>query len=110
DENNPKTLEFLEKEVRTFGEFVMPDPNSADALRETRSMQYKLDYTKKRQDAIKLKIRGLQDIIRTNLDPKDVKKILNKFKHLVIKINKTEVILKSAKFGFEIYFNNADMR
>lgn len=110
DENNPESMKFLENEVRTFGEYVTPDPDSADVFRQTRSNEYQLKYAKQHQEAVKLKIRGLQDVIRTPLEAKDVRKLLQEFQHYVIKIAKTEIVLKSAKYGFEIYYNNADNR
>jgi hypothetical protein len=110
DENNPESMKFLEEEVRTFGEYVTPDPNSAHKFRQTQGSEYQLTYAKKHQEAVKLKIRGLQDVIRTPLQAKDVRKLLNEFQHYIIKIAKTEIVLKSAKYGFEIYYNNADNR
>jgi hypothetical protein len=44
DENNPASLEFLDKEERKFGEFVMPDPDSANNLKAMRTTEYKLEY------------------------------------------------------------------
>ncbi|KAJ3628666.1 hypothetical protein Zmor_003992 [Zophobas morio] len=110
DENNPESMKFLEEEIRTFGEYVTPDPNSTHKFRQTQGSEYQLTYAKKHQEAVKLKIRGLQDVIRTPLQERDVKKIVNEFQHYVIKISKTEIVLKSAKYGFELYYNNADNR
>jgi hypothetical protein len=110
DENNPASLEFLDKEERKFGEFVMPDPDSANNLKAMRTTEYKLEYNKKHQEEVRLKIRGLQDVIRTKLDQDDIDTIVQTFQHNVIKVGKTEVILKAAKYGFEIYYNNADER
>jgi hypothetical protein len=110
DENNPASLEFLDKEERKFGEFVMPDPDSANNLKAMRTTEYKLEYNKKHQEEVRLKIRGLQDVIRTKLDQDDIDTIVQAFQHNVIKVGKTEVILKAAKYGFEIYYNNADER
>jgi hypothetical protein len=110
DENNPASLEFLDKEERKFGEFVMPDPDSANNLKAMRTTEYKLEYNKKHQEEVRLKIRGLQDVIRTKLEQDDIDTIVQTFQHNVIKVGKTEVILKAAKYGFEIYYNNADER
>jgi hypothetical protein len=110
DENNPASLEFLDKEERKFGEFVMPDPDSANNLKAMRTTEYKLEYNKKHQEEVRLKIRGLQDVIRTKLEQDDIDTIVQAFQHNVIKVGKTEVILKAAKYGFEIYYNNADER
>jgi hypothetical protein len=46
----------------------------------------------------------------TKLDQDDIDTIVQAFQHNVIKVGKTEVILKAAKYGFEIYYNNADER
>lgn len=110
DENNPASLEFLDKEERKFGEFVMPDPDSVNNLKAMRTTEYKLEYNKKHQEEVRLKIRGLQDVIRTKLEQDDIDTIVQAFQHNVIKVGKTEVILKAAKYGFEIYYNNADER
>ncbi len=89
---------------------VMPDPNSNDRLIKYGS--YKVAYEAKVPD-----YRNSQKIVkdskkeaRENLQKKDIDVIVNTFKHKVIKINKTEVVIKNNKYGFEFYKNSFDRR
>ncbi|AHI53140.1 RNA-binding protein [Spiroplasma culicicola] len=104
EENETKTKESDEGQTTV----VMPDPNSENRLRF--GMRPSLAPKSKVQIDAKTKMLNVNRESRQKLTEAQVKKIVNEFKYKVVKITKTEVILKNSKYGFEIYFNNVDNR
>ncbi|QEH62127.1 hypothetical protein SCHIN_v1c09340 [Spiroplasma chinense] len=96
------------KEKEGPSELVMPDPNSENRLyagyRPSASSASPV-----KRDAQTL-IKNSHKQAREKLKPQEIEKIVKFFKHKVVKINRTEVVLKNNKYGFEIYNNNVDGR